>query len=281
MNLRSAAGRTASYVFLAAFAVTMVYPLVWLVLASFKTNQEIFGSLRLLPESFRFDAYVKGWIKSSQVPFSRFYWNSTVLTSSVMALTLVSTGFVAYGFARFDFPLRKLLFSVMLSTLMIPGAVLVIPRFVLFRRLGWIDTYLPFIVPAALANGAFFIFMLVQFFRSIPREYDESAFIDGCGSMTILMRIILPLSKPAFASVAIFQFIWTWNDFFGPLIYINTVRKYTVSLGLKMTLDITVSVVNWNQVIAMAVLALLPSMLVYLAAQKQFVEGITTTGLKG
>jgi oligogalacturonide transport system permease protein len=270
-----------STLLLSFFAFIMVFPLVWLVFASFKDNTELFTSLSVLPKTLKFDAYVSGWTKSGKVPFSQFYLNSIRLVLGVTIGSLISCSLVAYGFSRFKFPLRKFLFFVMLSGLMIPGAVLVIPRFMLFKQLGWINTYKPFIVPAFFANQVFFVFMFFQFFRTIPIEYDESAYLDGAGSFRIFWNIIMPLSKPAIASACIFLFIWTWNDFFGPLIYINSVKNYTVSLGLKMTLDATTSVVNWNQIIAMAVMAMLPSMIVYLIAQKQFVQGITTTGLKG
>lgn len=279
--MKKTIGRVSLHLLLLLFAFAMIYPILWLVFASFKDNQEIFGSINLLPKSYSLGPFIKGWSASAQVPFSRFYWNSIRLVATVVSFTLISSGLVGYGFARFSFPGRKIFFTLMLSSLMIPATVLVLPRFILFRRIGWIDTYLPFTIPALMANHSFFIYMFVQFFRGIPREYDESAFLDGCGSLSIYLKIILPLSKPAFASAAIFQFIWSWNDFFGPLIYLNKVRNFTVSLGLKMTLDVNSSFVNWNQTIAMAVLALIPNMLIYFIAQKQFVEGVTSTGLKG
>jgi oligogalacturonide transport system permease protein len=167
----------------------------------------------------------------------------------------------------------------MLSTLMLPNAVIIIPRYILFNSLDWLDSYLPFIIPAIFATNSFFIFMLVQFLRGIPKELDESAVIDGCNSFMILARILLPLSKPALFSAAIFQFIWTWNDFFNVLIYVNSIKKYTVSLGLRMALDIQAAV-NWNQVMAMSVVAIVPPVLVFFFSQKHFVEGIATTGIK-
>lgn len=168
----------------------------------------------------------------------------------------------------------------MISTLMLPNTIIIIPRYILFRNLGWLNTYLPFIVPAIFACYPFFIFMLVQFIRGLPRELDESAIMDGCSSMGILVRILVPLCKPALFSVGLFQFMWTWNDFFNSLIYINSVKKYTVSLGLRMTLD-TQSVINWNQIMAMSSLTMVPCIWLFFFAQKYFVEGIATSGLKG
>ena len=168
----------------------------------------------------------------------------------------------------------------MIATLMLPNAVIIIPRYILYRDLGWLDSYLPFTVPALFATYSFFIFMLVQFIRGIPRELDESAFIDGCNSFDILVKIILPLAKPALFSAGIFQFIWRWNDFFNVLVYINSVSKYTLSLALRMSIDITQSV-EWNQLMAMSVLTMVPPILIFFFAQKYFVEGIATTGLKG
>jgi oligogalacturonide transport system permease protein len=169
----------------------------------------------------------------------------------------------------------------MISTLMLPNTVVVIPRYLIFRNLDWLDTYWPFIVPAAFGCFPFFIFMLVQFFRGLPRELDESAVMDGCSPPTILFRILLPLCKPALISAALFQFIWTWNDFFNQLIFINSVKKFPLSLALRMSIDSTGGTVEWNQIMAMSVLAIVPPVLIFFFSQKYFVEGIATTGIKG
>jgi len=268
------------YAFLTLFALVMVYPLIWLFFASFKENGEIFGSLRLLPKQVVWDAYAKGWEGSGQFSFGVFLLNTFKLVIPTVAFTVLSSTVVAYGFARFRFALRGLLFAVMISTMMLPNAVIIIPRYILFNELGWLNSYLPFTVPALFACAPFFIFLLIQFFRGLPRELDESATIDGCNSFTILTRILMPLSKPALFSAAIFQFIWTWNDFFNALIYINSVKKFTVALGLRMSLDIS-SAAQWNQVMAMSMVAIIPCVIIFFAAQKYFVEGIATTGLKG
>lgn len=271
---------TVAYVFLILLGVFMIYPLVWLFFASFKENSEIFGSLALLPKNFIWDSFVKGWQGAGQVKFSTFFLNTFYLVVPTVIFTIISSVLVAYGFSRFNFTFKKFLFTLMISTLMLPNAVLIIPKFILFRNLEWLDTYLPFIVPAIFAANPFFIFMMVQFLRGIPRELDESAYMEGCNSFTILLRILMPLCKPAIVSVGIFEFIWTWNDFFNPLIYINSVKNFTVSLGLKMSID-TMAEVSWNQVMAMSMAAIVPSILLFFFAQKYFVEGISTTGLKG
>jgi oligogalacturonide transport system permease protein len=269
-----------TFLLMCIFGLIMIYPLIWLFTASFKSNEEIFGSLSLWPKHFLWDGYQKGWVGSGQYSFSLFFINTFKLVIPTVVFTVMSSTIVAYGFARFTFPLKRLLFSLMISTLMLPNAVVIIPKYILFKNLGWLNSYLPFIIPALFATSAFFIFMIIQFFRGLPRELDESAKMDGCNSFMILVRILLPLSMPAMISAAIFQFIWTWNDFFNSLIYITSVKKFTVALGLRMALDNSTSVA-WNQVLAMSVVAVIPCILVFFFAQKYFVEGISTTGIKG
>ncbi|OUS74353.1 sugar ABC transporter permease [Paenibacillus sp. MY03] len=279
-DARNGSNKTLSYVLLVVLGFAMVYPLIWLVVSSFKTNADIFGSSSLFAGSYVTDSYAKGWAGTGQYGFKDFFLNTFVLVVPTVIFTIVSSVVVAYGFARFRFPLQTILFSLMMATLMLPDSTIMIPRYILFNKMGWLDTYLPFIVPAAFATSAFFVYMLIQFFRGLPRELDESAKIDGCNSFTILIRILLPLCKPAIFSVGIFQFIWTWNDFFNSIIYISSVKKFTVSLGLRMTLDAS-SAVSWNQVLAMSVVSIVPCIILFFMAQKYFVEGISTTGLKG
>ena len=269
------------YVVVLALGFVMVFPLLYMLLASFKTNQEIFGTpLKLLPESFRPDGYVNGWKGVGNYTFGRYMLNSFTLTLPTMVLTIVSSLLVAYGFSRFEFPFRKLLFSVMYGLMLLPGSVLIIPRYLLFARLGWVDSYLPFWVPAALATSSFFIYMFTQFFRGLPRELDEAAMIDGCSSFGILLHILFPLCIPAVISAAIFSFIWTWNDFMAQFIYISSVPGYTAALGLRMSLEGTANV-TWANVLAMSILSIIPSTLLYLFLQKYFVEGVATSGMKG
>ena len=276
------AGRNVwAYVLLCSLAVIMVYPFFWLLFGSFKSNTELFTSLNLIPKEFILDSYLKGWKGTGDNTYSLFFLNTFEMVLPTVVFTVFSSAVVAYGFARFNFPFKRILFTLMISTLMLPQTVIILPRYILFRNFGWLDSYLPFIAPAVLAGYPFFVFMMIQFFRGIPRELDESAVIDGCNPFTILIRILLPLAKPALFSAAIFQFIWMWNDFFNSLIFINSVKKYTISLALRIAIDSTGGTTNWNEILAMSVLAVLPPMLIFFFAQRYFVEGIATTGIKG
>jgi oligogalacturonide transport system permease protein len=247
--------------------------------ATFKTNEEIFGNTALLPASFSFQNYIDGW-NGTVIPYTRYFINTALLVLPTTIFTLVSCSLVAYGFARFRFPGKKILFAILIATLMLPNSVIIIPRYTLFNKFHWLDSYLPFYVPALLACYPFFIYQLIQFMRGLPRELDESAYIDGCGTFRVFYQILLPLMKPALFSAALFQFMWTYNDYFNSLIYINSVKKYTISLALRLSLDAE-SVVVWGKVLAMAFVAVLPLIVLFFAAQKYFVEGIATSGLKG
>lgn len=270
-----------SYVFLSAFGFIMVYPLLWMLASAFKKNAEIFTDVGLVPTVFNFSAFADGFKGVGDTGFAVFIINSFKIVVPVILLTLISGMMVAYGFSRFRFPGKKIWFSLMIATLMLPTSVLTIPTYVMFSKFGWIDTYLPFIVPAAFSTSAFFVYMLIQFIRGIPKELDEAAKIDGCNSFQILTMIIVPLCKPVLFSAAIFRFLWTWNDFFGSLIYINSVKKYPISLGLRMVIDNTSGTVNWSSIMAMSVVSILPPVILFFLAQNYFVEGVATSGLKG
>src|SRR5690606_34336409 len=194
--------------------------------------------------------------------------------------TLISSSMAAYAFARLDFNLKAAFFAVMFGTMMLPFHVTLIPRYVIFYRLGWVDSYLPLTVPSFFAVNGFFIFLMVQFMRGIPVELDHAAKVDGCGPIQVYLRIILPLSMPALVTAAIFTFIWTWNDFFSQLIYISNPKLYTIALGLRAFQDAT-SASSFGQMFAMSILSLAPIFLFFIAAQKLLIEGITTTGMKG
>lgn len=260
--------------------VIILYPLVWMFFASFKSNTELFSGLNLIPKEPVWNTYQKGWKGTGQFTYLRFFINTFKLVLPTVFFTVFSSAFVAYGFARFKFRFKKILFTLMISTLMLPNAVLIIPRYLLFNNFGWLNTYLPFIAPAIFSCYPFFIYMIIQFFRGVPKALDEAATIDGCNSFQIFWKILLPLCKPALFSAAIFQFIWTWNDFFNSLIYINSVKKFPIVLALRMSLDST-SASNWNQVLAMSILSLVPGTILFFMAQKYFVEGITSSGVKG
>ena len=269
-----------SYFVIAVIGLVLLYPILGMFFAAFKTNDEIFGSTKLLATHYSFQNFIDGWRGSGTMTYAVYFWNTFRLVIPVTLLTLVSSTLVAYGFARFNFPFKKALFSLLIATLMLPNAVIIIPRYTLFAKFGWIDTYIPFYALAALACYPFFIFMLVQFLRGIPRDLDESAYIDGCGTFRTLMQIILPLMKPSLFSAALFQFMWTYNDYFNSLIFINSGKKYTVSLALRLSLD-SESVINWGKIMATSFVVVLPLFLLFFMAQKYFVEGIATSGLKG
>ncbi|HRD96624.1 MAG TPA: carbohydrate ABC transporter permease [Rubrivivax sp.] len=265
---------------LLAVAVVMLYPLLWLVGASFKTNTEIFTEVGFWPSRFDFGSYARGWKTRTEYTFATYFLNSFLITVPRIVVTVISCVLVAYAFARFEFWGKKLLFSIMVGTMMLPLIVLRLPQYLMFKELGWLDSYLPLIVPSAFATDTFFVFMLVQFLRGIPRDMEEAALIDGCNAVQMLLYIIVPLLKPAIISVIVFQFIWTMNDFMGPLIYLSSVEKYPVSLALKMSIGATEEV-EWANVIAISVVALIPSVAVFFMAQKHFIEGASSSGIKG
>jgi oligogalacturonide transport system permease protein len=269
-----------SYSVLVVVLIVQIYPLLWLLGSSFKPTQEIFGSVSIIPREFTVRGYIRGWLGIGNYVFGRYIYNTLLMVLPTIAGSMASSAVVAFGFARFNFRGRRLLFALMISTLMLPNTVLIVPRYLLFRMLGWLDTYWTFIVPAWTASYPFFIFLMVQFYRGLPRELDESARIDGCNSFQVLTRIIVPLSKAAILACGLFQFVWRWNDFFNVLVYINSVEKYPVALALRLTIDVGANV-QWNNVIAMSVVAIVPPALMYAFTQRYFVEGVATTGLKG
>lgn len=268
------------YGLLLIVGLIMLYPLIWLVGASFKTNSEIFANPGFIPESPTVSGYVEGWKTSTPYTFSRFFLNTFWIVIPKVIGTAISCTAVAYGFARFDFPGKRILFASLIGTLLLPNVVTRIPQYVLFRDLGWLDTYLPLWMPSAFAGDAFFVFMLVQFLRAIPRDMEEAARVDGATSWQTLIFIVIPLLAPALVSVCLFQFMWTMNDFLGPLIYIPSVDKYPISLALKLSID-TTEAFEWNRVLSMSVLAITPALVVFFLAQKYFIEGISTGGIKG
>ena len=264
-----------------ALGVVMLYPVLWMLASSFMTQAEIFGGgLSLIPEQIRWSNFVEGWRGFGRHTFTRFFRNSFVITALSTAGSIASCLFVAYGFARIKFRGRGVMFAMMMATLLLPFEVQMIPRYLVFHRLGWINTYLPIIVPNWLASNAFFVFLFMQFMRSIPIEMDESAYVDGCGRFRILVSIIVPLCKPAIMTVAIFSFYWTWNNFIEPLVYLSRPQLYPVSVALRLFAD-PAAVTNWGAMFAMATASLIPVVVVFLVLQRYIVEGISTSGLKG
>lgn len=268
------------YTILTIVGLAMIYPLLWLIGASFKTNQEIFSEISFIPMNPTVDGYIEGWTTSTEYTFGRFFINTFIILIPKVIATGISSTLVAYGFARFEFPGKKYLFSILIATLLLPNVVTRIPQYLLFRELGWLDSYLPLWFPQLFAVDAFFVFMLIQFLRGIPRDMEEAAMIDGCRPFQVLLYVVIPMLKPAIISVCLFQFMWSMNDFLGPLIYISSVEKYPIALALKMSID-TTEAFEWNRILSMTVLALTPSLVVFFLAQKYFIEGISTTGLKG
>jgi multiple sugar transport system permease protein len=267
-----------AHVVLIGASLVMLYPLLWMLAASFRPEEEIFHSTSLWPSSWDIGAYIRGW-HGLRVSFSTFFLNSFVIALLSVAGNLMACSITAYAFARLEFRGRKFWFALMLGTLMLPYQVTLIPQYVLFRELGWVDTILPLVVPKFLAVDAFFVFLMVQFFRGLPRELDEAAQMDGCRPWRIYWRIILPLSLPVMTTAGIFTFIWTWDDFFGPLIYLNDMRSYTVTLGLRTFTDST-GESDFGSLFAMSVASLVPVFLFFLFFQRLLIEGIATTGMK-
>ncbi len=224
--------------------------------------------------------YMKAWApKALDETFNRYLLNTVIITFFGILGTLLSSSFVAYGFARFKFPFKNELFLVMVSTMMIPAQVTMIPTFFLFKMFGWIDTFLPLIVPTFFGGGAFNIFLLRQFFLTIPFELDEAARIDGCNYLQVFYMILLPLVKPALVTTAIFGFVYNWNDFMNPLIYLNSTSNYTLALGLQTFT--TMYGTDYNLMMAASTIVLLPILIMFFFGQRYFIEGVATTGLKG
>jgi multiple sugar transport system permease protein len=268
----------ARHAVLVAVLLVILYPLLWMVGASFRPSNEAFGTLSVLPGNFTTENYVEGW-SLGNLNFSRFFLNSLVITLLAVVGNVVACSMAAYAFARLTFPFKKTMFALMLGTMLLPYHVTLVPQYVLFNELAWINTILPLVVPKFLATDAFFIFLMVQFIRTLPQELDDAARIDGCGHVGIFGRVIVPLSIPALGTTALFTFISTWNDFLGPLLYLVRPETWTVAQGLNGFLDAT-GESAYGPLFAMATLSLAPIVGFFLAAQRLLVEGIATSGLK-
>jgi multiple sugar transport system permease protein len=268
----------ARHTVLVAVLLVILYPLLWMVGASFRPSNEAFGTLSILPGNFTTENYVEGW-SLGNLNFSRFFLNSLVITLLAVVGNVVACSMAAYAFARLTFPFKRTMFALMLGTMLLPYHVTLVPQYVLFNELAWINTILPLVVPKFLATDAFFIFLMVQFVRTLPQELDDAARIDGCGHVGIFRRVILPLSIPALGTTALFTFINTWNDFLGPLLYLVRPETWTVAQGLNGFLDAT-GESAFGPLFAMATLSLAPIVGFFLAAQRLLVEGIATSGLK-
>ncbi|SDD58441.1 multiple sugar transport system permease protein [Paenibacillus sp. UNCCL117] len=278
-SMRQAYANILKHLLIVAFGLLMLYPVLWLLSSSFKPNQLIFSDTSLWPKRVTLDNYIKGWQGLQGISFGRFFLNSAQISIMSVLGNIITCSLAAYAFARLDFRFKKLWFSLMLVTIMLPYHVTLVPQYVIFNKFEWINTYLPLIVPKWLAHDSFFILLMVQFIRGIPKELDESATIDGCGQGQIYFRIILPLLVPALITTAIFTFIWTWDDFFSQMIYLNNIKLFTVQLGIRSLFDPS-GESDWGALLAMSVLSLVPIMTIFLTFQKYFLDGIATTGLK-
>ena len=270
-------GDAATYVVLISVGGVVLLPVLWMLSTALKADGEVFlFPPRWIPKKLMWENFPKAL---TFIPFARYFFNSTVITFFTVCGQLVSSPLVAYGFARLKARASNVLFMLVLSTMMLPRQVTMVPLFVWFRKLNWVDTYYPLIVPAFFGS-AYFIFLLRQFLLTIPPEMADAARIDGCGYFGTFSRIYLPLSKPALATVAIFSFMWTWNDFMRPLIYINSNEKWTLTLALSRYRDMY-GMSAWNQLMAASLVVIFPSILLYFFAQRLFIQGIVITGVKG
>ncbi|CAL9331316.1 Diacetylchitobiose uptake system permease protein NgcG [Streptomyces sp. enrichment culture] len=277
-RIRRRVGSVLKHTGLIIVALLMLYPLLWMVASSLRPNADIFTSSGLFVDTFDLDHYPNGW-NALAYPFSTYLLNSFLVVLGSVIGNLVSCSMAAYAFARLQFRWRRWAFMAMLVTIMLPIHVLIIPQYVVYAQLGWINTYLPLIVPKLLATDAFFIFLMVQFIRGIPRELDEAARIDGAGHARIYGQIMLPLMVPALATTAIFTFIWTWNDFFTQLIFVTKPDLYTVPVALRSFIDAQTQS-DFGALFAMSVVSLIPVFLVFLFGQRFLLRGIATTGGK-
>lgn len=272
---------TLSHFLLILGALIMIFPLIWLISSSFKPSNEIFAKeFTLLPIKPTVENFISGWNANPQYSFGKFFSNTLLLVGGVTIGNIISCSLTAFALARLEIPFKKVIFSLIMLTLMLPAQVTLISQYLMFSDFNWLNTYKPFIVPAFLSTQSFFVYMLLQHMRGIPKDLDESARIDGCSNFRIYWNIIMPLSMPAIISVAIFSFVWTWNDFLSQLIYLSEVKRFTVSLLLSSLVDSTSST-SWGSLLALSLLSIIPCVVVYFAAQKHFVEGIATSGLKG
>lgn len=280
MRTWKAAKWPAYHVFVAALAFLMLYPVLWMLFSSFKESRTIFVTAnRLIPDSWIWSNYAAGWAGTAGYPFWHYIGNSMLIVVISTIGAVLSSSLIAFGFGRLKFRGRGLWFALMMMTLMLPHDVVLVPQYIIFTKLGWLNTILPIVVPTFFGMP-FFIFLMVQFIRTIPKELDEAATIDGCGKFRLYLQIIMPLIKSSLATAAIFSFYWRWEDLLGPVLYLNSPEKYTVSMALKMFLD-SESASNWGAMFAMSIVSLVPVVTVFFIFQKQIVQGMSTSGLKG
>ncbi len=280
MKARLKLSRVGYHLFVLVFGLLMIYPVLWMVSGSLKDNAEILkGSLALIPPNWRWYNYANGWAGFGGITFATFFKNSFLVATVATAATVFSSAAVAYAFSRIHFRGRRIWFVAMLCTMMLPGQIVLIPQYIIYSKLGFVDSFIPLLLPHFFGQ-AFFIYLMMQFVRGVPLELDEAATIDGCSRYSIFSRIILPLLKPAIVTTIIIQFYWKWDDFMGPLIYLSKPQSYTVSIAIKLFADSS-STTDFGAMFAMSTLSLVPVFLIFLFFNKYLVEGISTSGLKG
>ena len=268
------------YFVLIFIGIGMIYPRIWMRGASFRDNNaEIFSSIGFIPKNPTLQGYIDGW-NATNYSYGHYMINTYKFVIPKVIGTVISATVTAYAFTRFRFKGRGFWYGLMLATLFLPQVVLNVPQFLLFTKIGWVDSYLPLVIPSFFACDTYFVFMMIQFMRSVPKELEEAAEIDGCNSFQRLLLVMVPMVQPAVVSSALFQFMWSSNDFMGPLIYINSTRKFPAALGLRLFMD-TETGFQWNKVLALSIITILPSLIVFFLAQDQFVEGISAGGVKG
>lgn len=272
--------RVIYHIFTLSFGYIMLYPLLWMLFSSFKEKADIFKYAHtLIPRKWIIENYIEGWRGFAGITFGSFFKNSLIIVFISTIGAVLSSAVVAYGFSRIKFFGRNFWFACMIMTMLLPYQVVMIPQYIMFQKLNWVNTFKPLIVPSYFGHP-FFIFLTMQFIRGIPVELDEAAKIDGCSKYGIFFRIIAPLTSPAIITSTIFSFLWKWDDFLGPLIYLNKPSLYPVTVALRMFADPN-AITNWGAMFAMGTLSLLPCLIIFIFFQKYLVEGITTTGLKG
>ena len=277
-------GRFFQYFVLILVGVIMIYPLVWMVGATFKSNAEIFAGIGFLTANPTLQGYIDAVTQNygGDISIWRAFINAYSFVIPKVIFTVISSVIAAYGFSRFKFKGRDMLFGIMISTLFLPQVVLNVPQYLMYNSFGWINSpfYLPLWVPTLFATETYFVYQLVQFMRSIPHDLDEAAAIDGCGPVKILYKIIAPMLSPSLVACGLFQFMWSCNDYMGPLLYVQTPSKYPMSIFVKLSMDAD-SGFNWNRILALSLISIIPQLVVFFCAQDAFIDGISAGAVKG
>ena len=277
-------GRFFQYFVLILVGVIMIYPLVWMVGATFKSNAEIFSGIGFLTAHPTLQGYIDAVSQNygGDISIWRAFINTYSFVIPKVIFTVISSVIAAYGFSRFKFKGRDMLFGIMISTLFLPQVVLNVPQYLMYNSFGWVNSpfYLPLWVPTLFATETYFVYQLVQFMRSIPHDLDEAAAIDGCGPVKILYKIIAPMLSPSLVACGLFQFMWSCNDYMGPLLYVQTPSKYPMSIFVKLSMDAD-SGFNWNRILALSLISIIPQLIVFFCAQDAFIDGISAGAVKG